>query len=290
MLNAANQSSPCDSLDDVGSFNTGSTPTVTISAGSFYPVNFYYDASCTQPYITDDVTSVTGVGPNTAVFGETATYFGLSGATLGTLTLNVTLSETTEGGNTTMQAYGLGSFAPAGGHPTVQLGLSCAMGSSSSSATPCTGAIAQDVPALNMAIGAATSLNLTAGSSGGASFTGDSSIFTGSLGGLTLTNPTPSTFVVQGGTAFGSATASGSAAALAMFPPTPTGWSLADTAHDQNLQITVIDNTTRNSSLTITQISTGKTLATGLVDHSGTGSITYSDGSVAAITSWTVGD
>jgi hypothetical protein len=42
--------------------------------------------------------------------------------------------------------------------------------------------------------------------------------------------------------------------------------------------------------MTITRVSTGVTLATAAVDHSGTGTITYSDGSSAAITSWTLAD
>jgi hypothetical protein len=43
-------------------------------------------------------------------------------------------------------------------------------------------------------------------------------------------------------------------------------------------------------SVTIIQLSTGATLATGSVDQSGTGTITYSDGSSAAITSWTLAE
>jgi hypothetical protein len=52
----------------------------------------------------------------------------------------------------------------------------------------------------------------------------------------------------------------------------------------------VIDNTTRKLSMTITRVSTGATLATGAADQSGTGNITYSDGSSAAITGWTLAD
>ena len=52
----------------------------------------------------------------------------------------------------------------------------------------------------------------------------------------------------------------------------------------------MVNTTTRAMSLTIAQVSTGATLATGSIDHSGSGSITYSDGSTAAITSWTLAD
>jgi hypothetical protein len=76
---------------------------------------------------------------------------------------------------------------------------------------------------------------------------------------------------------------------FSLFPPTPTSWTLTDTTHDQQIVISVIDDTTRDTSILITQISTGNTLASGTVDQSGTGSITYSDNSVDAVTNWTLG-
>jgi hypothetical protein len=148
---------------------------------------------------------------------------------------------------------------------------------------------------LDLAIGSVTSILITinadaSGNTTNVTFTGGGSSVTGPIGGLTLTNPTSSSFVIQGGTAFGSTTGSGGSAAFALFPPTPTSWTLTDAAHDQQLVISVIDNTSRNSSITITQTSSGTTLATGTVDPSGTGTIHYSDGSTAAITSWTLAD
>jgi hypothetical protein len=52
----------------------------------------------------------------------------------------------------------------------------------------------------------------------------------------------------------------------------------------------VVDNNTRNLTITIKQVSTGITLATGALDQSGSGTITYSDGSIAAIANWTLAD
>jgi hypothetical protein len=121
-------------------------------------------------------------------------------------------------------------------------------------------------------------------------FSGSGSMVTGTMGQLVLTNPSGSSFVFQGGTLYATTTASGSAGALELFPPTPTSWTLTDAAHDQKILISVIDDTSRSSSVTITQVSTGRALATGTVDQSGTGTITYSDRSVAAITSWTLAD
>jgi hypothetical protein len=120
------------------------------------------------------------------------------------------------------------------------------------------------------------------------SFTGGGTAVTGPIGSLTLTNPSETSLVIQGGGLFANTVASGGAAEFALFPPTPTAWTLADSSHDAQLQITVLDNTTRNLSATITQISTGNTLATGTIDQSGSGTITWSDGTIATITNWTL--
>jgi hypothetical protein len=292
------QSLYCRTLDGGGSMNTGATPSFVLGTVPVYPLTVYYDDHCAQQYIVARITGGEKTGDNSGRFDETAIYYGPSGTTLGTMTLNTTLAMTLAGKILDgMSVHGLGSFIPTGGLQTpVQLGLSCTIASlSGAQNVPCEGAVAQDFPALNLAIGATTqiSLNIASDAEGEAtsvSFTGGSSSFTGPIGSLTLTNPSPASFVIPGGTAFASATTSGGAAAFALFPPTPTSWTLTDTAHDQTIQISVIDNTSRNSSVTIKQVSSGATLATGTVDQSGTGSVTYSDGSNAAITSWTVAD
>jgi hypothetical protein len=125
---------------------------------------------------------------------------------------------------------------------------------------------------------------------GALTFTGGGTAVSGPIGSLKLTNPEPTTLAIEGGTSYASTTASGSAGAFSLFPPTPTSWMLTDSAHDQQLQISVASNTIRNLTLTITRTTTGATLATGALDQSGTGTITYSDGSVAVITNWTLAD
>jgi hypothetical protein len=201
----------------------------------------------------------------------------------------LTLNETVLVGKTTWNVYGLGKFTPATGARTpVQLGLSCALSENSNT---CAGGVVQDFPALGIAIGAVSPLTLTMSTvNDPVTFTGGGSVFTGPMGSLTLTAPSPTSLVVQGGTAFTSNACSGSAGAFELFPPTPTSWTLADSAHDQQLQIAVVDNNTRNLTITIKQVSTGITLATGVLDQSGSGTITYSDGSSAAITNWTLAD
>jgi hypothetical protein len=219
---------------------------------------------------------------------ETATYYGLDGAVVGSLTLK----ETAVVGTDSDTVYGTGVFTPAGGGQTpVQVGLYCTF--SPSLNAPCGGGIAQDFPALGIAIGVTPTLQLDMS---GASFTspvtmtGSGSPVTGPLGSLTLTIPSRTSLVIEGGKTFTSLAITGGVAGLELFPPTPTSWTVIDSEHDEQLQISLNDNTTRALTLTITQVSTGATLAAGTIYHSGSGTITYSDGTTSAIANWTVAD
>lgn len=63
-----------------------------------------------------------------------------------------------------------------------------------------------------------------------------------------------------------------------------TGLAIANLASSQaSVGVVIRDDTGQN-------IGTGATLATGALDQSGTGTLTYSDGSVAVITNWTLAD
>jgi hypothetical protein len=285
LFNTDGSNLKCQQLSGSGSMQTGTTATYVYQGQSIYPLTIYYDSNCTQPYIVADVTGGGNTTGNSSVLTETATYFGSNGTKIGAMALNMALTI----GDSGAQVNGLGTFTPAtGSQLPVNLGLSCSI--SSDPTLQCVGAIEQDFPALGIAIGTVTPLTLFQTAGGGINFTGTGSSFTGPLGSLTLTNPTPSTFVVQGGTAYSSISVSGGAASFTLFPPTPTGWTLTDTAHDMKFQVSVIDDQSRTLRLTVIQVSTGEALATGSLDQSGTGTITYSDGSRATIANWTLSD
>jgi hypothetical protein len=273
---------------DPGLSATSQTVTITI----------YYDSTFTQPYV-DIVAGLLPPGtgasddlPPDLTWPETLTYHGVDGRILGVLSLTQHLA-TTNG-----HAYGTGTFVPATGAPNVQLGLDCLM-STSASSFQCAGGVAQDFPSLSLAIGSVTPLTLTRRGSGsrdaGAGpidFSGSAStVVSGPLGALALGTPVPPSLSIAGGTSFTSTVTDGSAAeSLVFFPPVPTGWTITDSVHDERFTITLIDDTTRNLTATITRVSTGETLASASLDRSGTGSITYSDRSTVAITSWTLAD
>jgi hypothetical protein len=269
----------CTQIDGGGSVKQGAAPTL---------VTVYFDNACTKPYIATGPSTTLTPNGNAAVISEKATYYGLNGSVVGTMTIN----ETAVIGNNSTSLYGLATFTPASGAQTpVQLGVYCLF--SAGNTDPCAGGIAQDFPALGLAIGAVTPLTLTVnGNAVTASipFTGGGTAVTGPLGSLTLTNPNPTSLVIQGGTDFATTTASGSAGAFELFPPTPTSWTLTDTTHDEEFEIALDNNTTRDLNITIIQVSTNETLATGTIDQSGSGTIMYSDGTTATITNWTLSD
>ena len=267
----------CTALDGGGSIQMATGGTTV-----------YYDAACKRPYLFANP-RVTTPSTLVVVAAETATYYGLDGKAIGTMTLNETADLSRL--NAT-QMHGTGVFTPAGGAQTpVQLGVYCTL--NSTGVGQCAGAIAQDLPALGIAIGAVTPMTLAYNPDSANSpvtFTGGGSAVTGPLGSLTLTNPSPTSLVIQGGTPFATTNASGGAAGFVLFPPTPTSWKLTDSAHDEVFQISVVDNASRTLTLSITRVSTGATLATGSLDQSGSGTITWSDGSTTAVTNWTIAD
>jgi hypothetical protein len=258
-------------------------------------VTIYFDPSCSKPYIVANA-SIIQTRPDGGTqndVSETADYYGPSGTKLGVLSLTETALLPDIGTGGTYSVYGLGRFTPESGTAAVQVGIECSLSGDGGPATtlPCSGGIAQDFPALSLAVGSVTPFSLAITADGGITFSGtNSSIVTGALGSLTLTAPTPDSLFVSGGSTFGHTTILGSESEFTLFPPTPTSWTVTDSAHDQQWQISVVDNTMRNLTATIMQVSSGRTLATGAIDQSGSGTITYSDGTTAAITSWTLAD
>jgi uncharacterized protein YjdB len=280
---AAGTNQTCQVAPDGSSYRKtagGSTPPMDVSV--------YYDGACARPYMQEHVTTFTLNAGLTHIVAA-ATYLGPTGTSLGTTTFDESADLSLSGNVVTGSIYGLGTFTPVNGAPSVSLGLNCTL-SAQATSLPCQGGIVQNLPAFSKAIGSVTSLTVTPSDQAGGpvTFVGTSVLTTGSLDGLTLTAPQPQSLVVQGGTQFGTTSDGGGEGTFSLFPPTPTGWTVSDTGHDQTFTINVASNTVRNLVGTITRISTGAVLATVALDQSGTGTITYSDGTGAAITNWTL--
>jgi hypothetical protein len=285
------QSDSCTPLSGGGSTLLNSSVKTSPTTGTG-KMTVYYDSDCKTPYLVADFkqteVNYSSGSLESLTLAETATYYGLKKSVIGTLKLTEALDENAAG--TSIVVHGLGIFTPASGaHTPVQLGLYCSLDSSDT--LPCAGGVAQDFPGLGIAIGAVTPLALTSNDSGAVTFSGTAStVDTGALGSLTLTAPSTTSMLIKGGKSIASYSSSGSAAQFELFPPTPTAWAVKDAASGLEFKIQVVSNTTRDLTFTIAKASGGTAIATGAIDQSGTGKITYSDGSSATITNWTLAD
>ncbi len=255
-----------------------------------FQIGFYFDAACTRNYMTETVTTFTAdnnLGDYHII--ANALYTGPTGTALGSIAFDesansIALSGT--GNRLTGTVNGLGTYTSLVGAPSVRLGLNCNLAAGGHNIGICQGGIAQDFAGQSAAFGSVTTLALDSTAAGTLTLSGTSLLTSGALGALTLTQPTATSMVVNGGSTYGTTADAGGAASFTLFPPTPTGWNVTDTAHDQVFAIAVADNSVRNLVGTLKRISTGATVATIALDQSGTGTITYSDNTTAPITSW----
>jgi hypothetical protein len=294
-------SASCKALE-AGTGSSKLLQTSTSGGVTTLDVDVYYDGACNQPYIeaVANVTTTMATGSATYTITETATYLGPGGATLGVLGLHESaVFASTSNQLASITVDGTGTFTPHDGAPAVSLGLECEMPSSGSAPPPfvCSGAVAQPFPALGLSLAAVAPLTITlTPSSGGGSddygvaFSGtESTSETGATGALSITTPTSTTFAVAGaGTAMASNTTSGHAALFALFAPPPTGWTVTDATDGITFSLNIANATSGALTGSVTNAA-GKSLAQLTLDQSGSGTITYSGGSSAPITSWTLG-
>jgi hypothetical protein len=254
-------------------------------------VDLYYDAHCAKPFITADL-HLTSTHSFKLPANITATYTGPNGSKLGTLSLDETFVISDKG----VRFVATGSFVPATGGAAVSLGLICSVppGSKTAIAQHCQVGIAQDFPALKLALASITPIQRVvqvAGNTYTVSFTGSGSLVMGEVGKLSIIAASPKHLGIMGASeADGTTRLAGTAAEYALFPPMPTGWTVTDKAAGAKFSIHVASDTLRNSVGTITKIAKGTPLASFAVDQSGTGTIDYSDGTRAAVTAWILSD
>jgi hypothetical protein len=250
-------------------------------------ITIYYGPACTHPYI--EATAHMVSTDTTDAITEDATYIGTSGATLGLL--HVAEDAVTSASH--LSVHGTGTFTPHDGAPVVHLGLSCAIPEGSNIPPPfvCEGGIAQTFPKLGVSLGSVTPITLTLKAAGSDQYvvhfaSSHSTMERGAAGALSIgTTATSLLRVSPGGTTFTSDATTGIAGRFALFPPTPTGWTITDRATKVMFTISVLNNSTRQLHGSVTTPS-GKKLAQLNVDRSGTGSITYEGGATDPITNW----
>jgi hypothetical protein len=284
-----------DALDGESACNaliagTGSSKTVrSVMSGAVTSsmITIYYDAACTHPYIEANARLVKK-GSKYAIT-EAAKYFGTAGAALGLLQV----SENADLSGSNIVVVGTGTFAPHSGAPVVHLGLTCAIPGSNNVPPPfgCEGGIAQTFPELGVSLGSVTPITLTLKAAGTGQYvvhfaSSRSTMERGAPGALSIGTTANSQLRVTGtGTPFTTDVTTGIAGRFALFPPTPTHWTIVDRATRVIFEISVLNNASRQLE-GLVKSSSGKKLASLSVDRSGTGSITYSGGATYPITNW----
>lgn len=202
------------------------------------------------------------------------------------------MAYTSQGAANGAAVSGIGVFTPKNGKPKVTFALAC--GSSNIDNTlPCQGGVAQPFSGFGLSLGSVSPITVHVnGNTEKVTFSGAASKFvTAPLGKLSITRPTHATLGFSGTpTVFGSTSASGKAGSFSLFPPRPTGWAVSDSAHHQKFSIAVASDVTRRSVGKVVDTDSNETLATISVDQSGTGKITYADGTSIPVTSWALGE
>jgi hypothetical protein len=252
-------------------------------------VDIYYGAGCAHPYIkAAAVVTTTASG---YAITDHSDYLGLNGHPLGSLKL----TETAALAGSQEKLYGTGHFTPQNGGPVVSLGLTCDIPPTTGTPPPfiCSGGIAQSFPVLGVSLASVTSLALTLRPTSADQYkvslaSAGTTLETGPPGALSITVPTPAKPLISGtGTSLGTDTATGQAGSFALFPATPTTWSVTDKTWGVTFSVRVLANGSRD---VVGQVSarSGATLARLSMDRSGTGTLTYADGARTAVTSWTL--
>lgn len=267
---------------------TNNTETATVAVSTteeqLYERTFY-DSACTQLY-QDMFLDVVATSSTAGTITGTDTEYSVSGAFLDYVTLTMNMS----GIGTSAPQFSLQATSAANStaQPTVQFGVACGLGSSSSLACGFGGvdtvqALSQDEGVtLNLAASATTSTTSVT-----VPVSGNAAAYTGATGALKLTPGTFPAWTISGGTLSDSATLNGQFSYSTAGVIAGASLTLTDSADDGTVTLTA-GGTPETIAGTIKQTDTGKQVATFSVDASGNGTITYSNGTTGTIQNWVV--
>ena len=265
---------------------TGSPPT---------SATIYFDSACRQPFMVADGTLTVSDDGNLITVPEAVSFYSATGTHVGDLMLNVSLGEPTSTAPITLDS--LGVYTPTTGiRSPVQFGLDCLIPGNIATvpgAVACDVGVVQDFPSLGMAFGSVSPLKFTAPAlnSGGMSGFGDSNtpIQQGPPGSLSLTAPGGTSLAISGGAPWSNFYGEGTLGDYALFPPAPTYWDVTDYLTARDFIVGLATSPATGYALSEGKPFTTTILVSGATDQSGTGSITWTDGSVSAVNSWTLG-
>jgi hypothetical protein len=281
-------------LGDIGKCNTQDSYSVKVisrqvtGAVTKGRTKLFYDTACTKIAIDEQISIDTTSQASIPLKG-TATVYSKAGVKQGILALNdkmYTISPTETG------LAGVGTFTPVSG-PKIQMGLACRIPKSGTSES-CIGGLAQNFPKIGKAIASLTPMTLsrtTIGDKTKVTFTESAppKLVTGPLSTLGLVLNSANKLVITGpAVQYGTDTVDGSTADFIPYPPKPTVWNVIAAARGGRFDLALADATKHTYTGTVKQLPGGAKLAQISLDQSGSGSITYSDGSSAKISHWTL--
>lgn len=246
---------------------------------------YYFDHACVNPFAALALNFVHHANGYETGSGK-ITYRSEAGAILGDLSLSLHfLNDTT---TSIINLGAIGGYVPKSGAPALHLGVMCRHVERvfAGGVMPCQVAAAQDFPDLGKALGFHANVNQKLSIT--IKFNSVSSdLVTAPTGSLDV-GFAPAWSVALTGTSasFGTTSIQGQVGAFSVFPPTPTAWSVSDTADHQKFATHVVNDTDRNSIGTVTDTMSLSRLATLKVDRSGTGTITYTGKPAAAVSNW----
>lgn len=260
------------------------TASGTKSNETLVTINDYYDLACTKLFIGSQFDLiVTSPGSGTAT--GTATSYTVGGSVFEYDQLSLTIS----GAGTSSGYFSLRDDVAvnATSTPFANLGVGCSVAPANDT---CSVAGALHLAGLNLDDAAAASVTGTLSISNGntvVALNGSGSAFTGSLNSTNIAPAGTFSWNISGGTQIDADSLNGSLT----YAPSGllAGGSLTLTdAADGGTVAATYSSASQTISGTVTQTSTGATVATFSVNVNGTGTVTYGNGAIASINNWTV--
>jgi hypothetical protein len=260
------------------------------NGGNNFTVELYYDNACANLYLNAVVAAV-GSNPNVIRFSERLTYYGVTGARIGTVRVSQRLSDSPQGVHYS-QLSDVATFTPVRSGLPMHFGLYCSepAGKPSKALSLCGVGVAQTVPMLSQDVASITPINVKLTQITGASYQAEfgnntSQLARGTV--LGISAPTTHSLAITGtATNVGHSTATGSIGLLSPFLGAPVTWTITDTAHNAKFAIALHDGATPLFVGSIAQLDNSAKIATIRVDIAGNGFVLFSNNQKIKVSNW----
>jgi len=243
----------------------------------------FYDSACTEPENLSQFT-VTTTSANSASLTGTVTLYTTSGVVDGYDTITASLSFAAAASTFVLSESEATSPSAS---PFVNLGAGCSVAQTGNAT--CSVAVDDHVAALNEdnAVVENVSVSLTSAPTVSETFSGTGSAYVGGLNSTTVNQQGAYSWVVTGGSPVDTASLSASYGLNGSFLTQTATLTITDSANGGSVSVTY-NPTSQSYSGTLSQTSTGATLATFNVDATGAGAVTYSDGSSDSVANYMI--